>query len=142
MSTQCDSCQRKIVNEDDPRQKSRCKTCGLLALPRKQKRSSAAHRVRNLRTRYGMTPDQFYFLLDSQDNCCAICETELNPGTSYRGRHKKPMIDHCHATGNIRGILCNGCNLIIGHASDDIPRLEKAIVYLRERGMSDIEAKN
>lgn len=91
------------------------------------------NRDMNLRSRYGVTLAQFQFLLDTQDYSCAICGMELNAEVSYKGHIGKPVVDHCHTSGDVRGILCNGCNLIIGHAKDDIDRLNRAIVYLKER---------
>ena len=39
--------------------------------------------------------------------------------------------DHDHETKEVRGILCNMCNVMLGHCSDSIARLESAIDYLR-----------
>ena len=139
MRTKCGSCQRELVDETDSRSKARCKTCGLLAIQRRERYCSVRQRDRNLRKRYGVTADQFSFLLDSQGNSCAICGMELNTDLSYKGRETKPVVDHCHGTGNVRGILCNGCNLIIGHAKDNIDRLRRAIVYLQERSSPETE---
>lgn len=49
--------------------------------------------------------------------CCKLCQKKLVAG-------------HCHA----RGLLCSTCNSGIGFFSDDISRLESAILHLRERG--------
>lgn len=137
VETPCGSCKRKLVAEDDPRFKSRCKTCKRFALPERKPRPAYKRREHNLRRRYGVTLEQFEFLLDTQENSCAICGMEFNAELSYRGHDGKPVVDHCHDTGNVRGILCNSCNLIIGHAKDDIGRLEQAIVYLKDRGEKD-----
>lgn len=137
--TQCGSCQRKFVSEDDPRFKSRCRTCNRLALPKPKVRTSYDNKDMNLRKRYGVTLAQFEFLLDSQENACAICGMELNADLAYKGQSTKPIVDHCHETGDVRGILCNGCNLIIGHAKDSIDRLRRAIVYLQERNSEETE---
>lgn len=40
-------------------------------------------------------------------------------------------LDHCHATGVNRGMLCNNCNRALGYFKDDPERMERAIVYLR-----------
>ncbi len=57
---------------------------------------------------------------------CEICNEELNDG-----RHGL-SIDHCHETGEIRGVLCGSCNLILGHAKDNISILSNSIKYLNE----------
>lgn len=43
-------------------------------------------------------------------------------------------IDHCHATGKIRGVLCSNCNMSIGGFKESISSLEKAIKYLKTHG--------
>ena len=44
------------------------------------------------------------------------------------------VVDHCHETGQIRGMLCNHCNRGLGHFRDDPVLLEFAAEYLRELG--------
>jgi hypothetical protein len=44
----------------------------------------------------------------------------------------KPNIDHCHTTGKVRGLLCNGCNTGIGMFKESIPALLKAADYIFE----------
>jgi hypothetical protein len=60
-------------------------------------------------------------LLDTDQ--CAICEV---------GVDGKGHIDHCHETGAVRGLLCRGCNLGLGNFTDDIFKLERAILYLKK----------
>ncbi len=61
-----------------------------------------------------------------QGNACASCRTTTN-GTSGRAM----PVDHDHATGEIRGILCTACNQAVGHVYDNIERLEALAAYLR-----------
>lgn len=59
----------------------------------------------------------------AQDYRCAICrETHLVP--------RAMCVDHCHATGRVRGLLCNACNLGLGHFKDDPHRLREAAAYV------------
>ena len=57
------------------------------------------------------------------DPTCAIC------GKPEVGRRLN--IDHDHATGLVRGLLCRKCNAGIGLLGDNIEGLEAALEYLR-----------
>ena len=73
--------------------------------------------------RYGVSPNEYDKMFNEQQGHCLICETPM--GTPY--------IDHCHNSFGVRGMLCNSCNLIIGHANDDVNVLKNAIEYLENR---------
>ena len=75
---------------------------------------------------YGITIDDKEDILAGQDYQCAICGKRL-PLLGH-----DTHIDHNHDTGEIRGILCNGCNNILGNAKDSVKILEKAIEYLNK----------
>ena len=74
---------------------------------------------------YGLTEEDYKAMLERQDHCCAICGS-----TEWPGKDNRPHVDHDHATGRIRGILCSKCNLAIGHMDDDPKRLRAAADYL------------
>jgi hypothetical protein len=76
--------------------------------------------------RYGVTVDQLREFLDKHDGRCDVCRDELGPNS--KDRH----LDHCHDRGKLRGLLCRWCNLALGHAKDDIARLEALLAYLRK----------
>jgi hypothetical protein len=82
-----------------------------------------ASRRSHLKRAFGITPEQFDELFLKQDNKCAICRTDTPSG---RGWH----VDHCHASGKIRGILCHHCNVILGHAKDSASKLQACVGYL------------
>ena len=44
----------------------------------------------------------------------------------------KLCVDHNHATGKVRKLLCHDCNTMIGKAKEDIQILESAINYLKK----------
>ena len=73
---------------------------------------------------YGIEPAEYLEMCNSQQGKCAICGNEP---TTQRGLH----LDHCHDTGQVRGLLCHGCNTGLGAFSDDPELLAKAITYLR-----------
>jgi Recombination endonuclease VII len=85
------------------------------------KYKEATH-LRYIRRTYGITNEEYGSLLKNQDNKCAICTREF---TNNRMRH----VDHNHTTGQVRGILCAGCNRSIA-ALDNQEWLEKAQIYL------------
>jgi len=82
--------------------------------------------------KYGITVEQYNAMLESQNGCCAICKTET-PG-NRKGKLSgewKFSVDHCHATGVVRGLLCNHCNAALGLAKDNPDLLEIMADYLR-----------
>lgn len=48
------------------------------------------------------------------------------------GKEKRLVLDHCHSTGKIRGMLCNSCNTGLGMFQDDTQRLTNAVEYLKK----------
>jgi hypothetical protein len=91
-------------------------------LRKHQKNRKRLHRRWTLKTRYGLTPEQFDNLVKQQENKCAICE-EVSTVTLN--------VDHCHKTGKIRALLCRRCNRAIGLFKDNIDLLIKSVVYLQ-----------
>jgi hypothetical protein len=88
-------------------------------------RVRVSYRVHHLRRWYRMTIDEWNELFESQGKRCAICRCVEHPG-------KRPWhMDHDHSTGQLRGILCQQCNLMLGHAKDNLETLRAAIAYLR-----------
>lgn len=83
-------------------------------------------RANDRRRRYGLTPEAYERLLTEQDGRCAICGTK-SPGGRGLDVFK---VDHDHATGTVRGLLCHGCNTAIGGFAEDVARMEKAIAYI------------
>jgi hypothetical protein len=81
------------------------------------------HRAKTLR-RYGLTEADWDTLLIAQAGRCGICRGETPGG---KGRWH---IDHCHATGKVRGLLCHHCNVGLGNFKDDPDLLRTAIAYL------------
>lgn len=68
--------------------------------------------TRNSRIRaYGIEPEIYYEMLEKQGQRCAICNAE--------SKRRAMNIDHDHKTGKVRGLLCDGCNLSLGHLEKD-----------------------
>lgn len=56
------------------------------------------------------------------------------PGCTICGARLPLVVDHCHDSNAFRGMLCQKCNIGLGHFSDDPELLEFAAEYLREMG--------
>lgn len=80
----------------------------------------ASLRASQLRRKYGLSLEDFDNLLARQNNSCAICSS----------KEATWCVDHCHTTGEVRGILCSSCNKGLGMFKDDQTNLENAINYL------------
>ena len=80
-----------------------------------------------LQKKYGLTQMEIDALLALQGGVCAAC------GTTRWG-NRGPVVDHNHQSGEIRGILCNGCNQAAGLLGDDPERAIKLSDYLNKRG--------
>ena len=74
--------------------------------------------------RHGITIEQYNEIYAKQKGKCAICGKHQNDSAHILA------IDHNHITGKIRGLLCVKCNLILGHANDNVQILAEAINYL------------
>ena len=88
-------------------------------------RASATNRANKLRG-YGLTMEQFGLMLESQCGACLIC---LLPMT-------RPVVDHDHKTGAVRGLLCRTCNSALGLLKDSPEVLMRAADYLQTRSSS------
>lgn len=102
-----------------------CKKCRNAAKrarynPEKQREVSKRNSWYARAWRYGMSVEELQAMLERQNGCCAICPKELT----------KPCVDHDHETGAVRGLLCHGCNTLLGLAGDDPERLDAAKAYL------------
>lgn len=85
--------------------------------------------------KFGVTLKEYGDMLLAQNGCCAICN---QPETATRkGVLKALAIDHDHATGKVRGLLCVQCNTAIGKFKDDRNLLLSAIRYLDKHSRSE-----
>jgi hypothetical protein len=83
--------------------------------------------ARNLRVKFNLTVEEYNQILKNQNNACPICGLP----TSFLSRNLS--VDHDHKTGKIRGLLCENCNVGLGHFKDNPNSLRMAIVYLEKQ---------
>lgn len=81
-----------------------------------------------LNSRYHLTKEQRELMYARQKGKCAICTSDI----VGRNCHT----DHDHATGKIRGLLCQRCNMGLGCFKDQIQRLYLAAEYLSKSKQS------
>ena len=88
---------------------------------RRRRATEADFRDRERARRYGLSLEELRAMLARQGNACAICRK------AGVGLH----IDHCHATGKVRGLLCRKCNQGLGNYNDDPSLTAAATAYLK-----------
>jgi hypothetical protein len=96
-----------------------CKACHNAKSRESKLRNNAGYSAYHRRHRYGVTKEDIEALLTAQGDKCPICQT-------------RPL-DHDHMTGEVRGILCSGCNGGLGQFKDNTVWLARAVLYLKDR---------
>ena len=112
-----------------------CKVCGEIFSPLAPSHlhcsdvcSSRSQSERYLRRTYGIGLSDYDAMLKSQDCRCKICGGE---GFLMAKHHSmKLVVDHCHTSGAVRGLLCHNCNRALGLMQDNTLSLKSAIEYL------------
>jgi hypothetical protein len=95
---------------------------------RNKARWEEGRRASHLRKSFGLSVEDYDALLASQGGVCAICGKHPNDAP------KRFHVDHDHATGAVRGILCHTCNQGLGQFKDDVARMRAAVAYLERFG--------
>lgn len=131
----CTSCKKTLPVSDfsmykDNTYRQECKHCNTKRV-REWNRNRCSQEKKNERLlrKYGITLDQYNTMLESQNNRCDICGTDLQNVT-------RVCVDHHHETSKVRGILCNHCNVLLGMAFDDKNTLTAAIKYLDKHSIT------
>jgi len=107
-----------------------CKSCAIKTASQWQKDNPEQYRHNQLMMKFGISLQQLNELVSKQNNCCAICKKLFTPEST-------PRVDHCHTNGNIRGALCNSCNIGLGHFFDDPQILYNAAKYIEENAQQN-----
>lgn len=88
-------------------------------------------RIRSIKNTYKVSRYEAERLYNT--NNCDICNIQLTSRLDSNISSSNRNIDHCHNTGEVRGVLCAGCNLAIGHAKEDVNTLNNMIKYLTNK---------
>ena len=133
MKKRCADCRKFRPVSEFPRNRNSkdgfhcyCEECNNARSRESRQRLHGGSRHYHLKRRYGIGADEFDALVVAQGGVCAIC-----------GKEAPEHVDHSHASGAVRGILCFNCNGGLGQFKDSIDSLVNAIAYL---GPHDPEA--
>ena len=83
-----------------------------------------------MRRKYGMSLEDFRQMFEGQEGLCGICSKHLCLSCGHNRCRQKAHIDHDHATGKVRGILCASCNIGLGHFDDSRSALGNAVGWV------------
>ena len=103
------------------------------ARSRAKRRSNGKRRLADVKSKYGVTEEQYAEMLERAGGVCEICG-RVPSEVSKKGA----CVDHCHDSSKVRGILCAPCNSGIGSLQDDPAVLRKAIEYLETHSVHDV----
>lgn len=90
--------------------------------PDRAARVARSHALR----KFGLTEGSYEILLTRQGGCCDICKKP----EKFK---KRLAVDHDHATGKVRGLLCQDCNTSLGKFGDSVEILRNAVAYLEKQ---------
>ncbi len=117
---QCSKCGRSLpvnaFNRDAGNKDGLAPYCRECFLERQRKHTYAK--------KYGLTVAEYDELLERQKGQCAVC------GRTREDAGRFLAVDHCHNTGNVRGLLCQECNLALGYMRESPELLRRAADYL------------
>jgi hypothetical protein len=127
----CNLAARKVKYQENPAREIARVKAWQQRNPDRVARSQRAYRAEHreelraghLRRRFGISPADYEAMLEAQGGGCAVCGRPPREGSSLH-------VDHDHATGEVRGLLCFRCNGGLGQFGDDPERLRIAMDYL------------
>ena len=109
---------RRERYRSDPAFREQCKASS-------RGRDKDAKRDARLRSDFGISAEEYDAILARQRGGCAICGD-----TTGDGNGRRLHVDHCHASGVVRGLLCAACNFGLGKFKDDPRLLRRAAQYV------------
>jgi hypothetical protein len=105
------------------------KTCNISGCDNpKPIRGARCGSCRNSIQRYGISRPEKILMLKMQGSTCKICKRDI----CFNGTANQysACIDHCHSTGEVRGIICGNCNTWIGYFENRTIEIDAVKDYL------------
>jgi len=125
--SRCRECVAKAKREwyQRPENRDRYKAKTLADYYQRKQLDPDLNFTRKLRHLYGMSVADYEAMLAAQGGVCAVCGSP--PRTTGKARLD---VDHCHRTGEVRGLLCGYCNRALSQVDDNTDLLHALINYL------------
>ena len=126
----CPKCKLNLNESDFYKDNRNCKKCHLENMKdyhsRNKEKVALINRKHKLKKNYNISIDDYNLMLSNQNGCCKICGTKelKRKGVKYF------CVDHDHKNGNVRGLLCHDCNVLVGKLKDSLDLCKKVIQYL------------
>lgn len=89
-----------------------------------------------IKARYGIDYELYQLMFEMQDGKCLIC----NRPPKQQSKMQRLVVDHCHYTNKVRGLLCSTCNRGIGFLQDSSKILNNAFNYLKRNEVNHVFA--
>ncbi len=125
----CRTCKRAGENRRAPRYRDRKYRTKRVRRKRHPKEIAIIDKRSRVKRAYGLTLEEFYSKLKSQENLCALCKLPFEGS----GKQKlAPALDHDHRNGKIREFIHSRCNKAIGMLEDSSELLRLAVAYLEK----------
>lgn len=124
----CRNCMRRADREGESRRQLEWRKRNPGKFANTARRANARMKLK----RYGMSYEQYEEMQREQDGRCAICGERETTRNKLDGTIRALHLDHCHATGKARALLCQRCNLAVGHVRDSPEICRKMAAYLEE----------
>ena len=116
---ECKKCGSTVRNTSS----GNCVSCNRERAARRSKSlTSEEVFANNLKWRYGLLVEQYEEMKEQQRGCCKIC---MKP--------KPLVVDHCHETNEVRGLICQDCNKALGFLYDDPLLFDRCVLYLQRK---------
>lgn len=111
-----------------------CSPCNTSRQMAWRERNATHYKYRSAKiglSKYGLSVDDYIELYELQSGKCAVCGKEKRSRLEIGTKRQDVLhVDHCHTTGQVRGLLCKECNHAIGLFKDDPQTLRAAASYL------------
>ena len=116
------------------RKNTRCRKCSSIKKRKYEELDRDDYRRNwSLLKKYSISLETFNIMYFEQNKQCAICKKDMKLPSKSRGQDLDTVaVDHCHETGVVRKLLCNGCNKGLGLFLDNQTILQSALNYIQE----------